>query len=459
MKKTITIFTTVCCLLATFWANAQERYEEEIFTEVSVTHNVVYGVNGTLLYLSDNDGHIKSENLLMDIYEPVGDTQEERPVVLVFHTGNFLPPVLNGQIAGTKYDSSSVEICTQLAKRGFTAASVTYRLGWNPLAASQPEKALGLIQAAYRGVQDGRAAVRFFRDSYENGNPYKIDPSRITAWGNGTGGYITLAMAGLSDYSEIVETTHPPGKFLLDVDSNGVGETPMVVEMFHGDIEGKVLTIVPVDGFGLLAGDTSNHANHVNYSSDIHLCMNVGGALGDISWLDDNIVPMITVQSPYDQFAPYDDDILTVPTTGDPIVQVQGAKKIGEWMENNGINQPWKDQGFDDAVTMEAIDFSMPHGMHPFYEGIYPFYNPPNSFMQDEGVVINWWDPQHYYSAYKCLHGPSLESMPPFDRRSIWQHQFSSGRTFYQRRYVSGKSQSQHRKNHGFFHSPSLCSS
>ena len=98
----------------------------------------------------------------MDVYQPSGDTETSRPLVLVFHTGNFLPNVLNGQISGTKKDSSVVEICTQLARRGYVAASVDYRVGWNPLASTQPERALGLIQAAYRGLQDGRNAIRYF---------------------------------------------------------------------------------------------------------------------------------------------------------------------------------------------------------------------------------------------------------------------------------------------------------
>ena len=48
-----------------------------------------------------------------DIYEPVGDTLTNRPVIIVSHTGSFLPPVANGQPTGSIKDSSIVEQCNR----------------------------------------------------------------------------------------------------------------------------------------------------------------------------------------------------------------------------------------------------------------------------------------------------------------------------------------------------------
>ena len=189
---------------------AQERYLDEVFTDVTVTPNVQYGLNGTILFFSQV-GEIVPENLYMDIYEPAGDTEVDRPVVLVFHTGNFLPNVTNGQIPGTRQDNSVVEFCTQLARRGYVTAAVSYRLGWNPLAQTQPVRALGLIQAAYRGVQDGRNAIRFIKSEADT---YGIDVNNVSVLGLGTGGYLTLGLVGLSDYNEILTTTNGQGKFL-----------------------------------------------------------------------------------------------------------------------------------------------------------------------------------------------------------------------------------------------------
>jgi dienelactone hydrolase len=67
----------------------------------------------------------------MDVYEPSGDTASVRPLVLVLHTGSFLPAVMNGQPTGGRKDSAVVEMCTRFAKKGYVAAAVSYRLGWN----------------------------------------------------------------------------------------------------------------------------------------------------------------------------------------------------------------------------------------------------------------------------------------------------------------------------------------
>lgn len=393
MKRTNTLVLLFTFIFACQVGIAQEnRYLQEVFDDVVVTPDVTYGVNATILAITQV-GELIPEELKMDIYEPANDNVAERPLVLVFHTGNFLPPVTNGQIAGSRTDSSAVEICTRLAKHGYVAASVTYRLGWNPLAPTQPERALGLIQAAYRGIQDGRTAIRYFKKTAaEDGNPYGVDTERITTFGLGTGGYLVLGLVGVTDYLEIPTTTNPPGKFLLDLNGDMIPETPMVVEAYHGDIEGKVLTVAPDDAFGFPAGDTSNYVNWPEYSSDFQLCTNVGGALGDISWLEEGDPPIISVQSAFDFFAPYDDAVLIVPTTGDPIVQVQGSFAVAQRQDELGNNQVFIDAGIDDVYTDQAIANSAT-AMHDYFEALYPVTNLPNGNGIDEGVIINWWDP------------------------------------------------------------------
>ncbi len=385
MKRIITIFSA---LLLVAQVGTAQKFLTEVFSEVEITRDVTYGVNATVLAFGQVGQAIPQE-LKMDVYEPVADDAEVRPLVLVFHTGNFLPAVTNGGITGTKVDSSVVEICTRLAKSGYTAASVDYRLGWNPLAASQPQRALGLIQAAYRGVQDGRTAVRYFKKNFtEDGNEFKVDTSRITAFGVGTGGYLVLGMAGLTNYTDIITTTNGPGKFLLSVEPL----IPMVVQAYHGDIEGKVLTIAPDASFGLPAGDTTNYVNLPDYSSDFQLTAHIGGALGDISWLKAGGQPIISIQSAFDIFAPYDDATLIVPTTGDPIVRVQGALAIARRQNELDNNQVFIDANIDDSFTDAAIANSAT-AMHDYYEALYPVTNPPNSIGLDEGTVIDWWEP------------------------------------------------------------------
>jgi carboxylesterase type B len=112
---------------------------------------------------------------VMDIYTPSGDTESSRPLIVYMHTGNFLPPLLNGSALGTKTDNQAVEICSRFARMGYVVASIDYRLGWNPTAATQAERTYQLINAAYRGVQDARTAVRYFRmNAAEMGNEYGV---------------------------------------------------------------------------------------------------------------------------------------------------------------------------------------------------------------------------------------------------------------------------------------------
>ncbi|MEZ4895822.1 MAG: T9SS type A sorting domain-containing protein [Saprospiraceae bacterium] len=320
--------------------NAQ-RYLSPVFESVNVASDAPYGVNYTVLYYS-TVGKTVPEILKMDIYAPQGDSITERPLVLLFHTGNFLPQGLNGGVTGVKTDSTPVEIATRLAKMGYVAASCDYRLGWNPLAATQEERTNTLINAAYRGVQDARTAIRFFRASYEQGNPYGIDTSKIVLWGVGTGGYITLAAATLDKYTDVLIP-----KFIgSDVTGDGQPD-PMVIEPINGDIYGTSYGILPT------TNDTFCIPNHQGYSSDFNLCVNLGGALGDTSWLDAGDPAMIGIQVPTDPFAPYKENILIVPTTGEQVVEVQGSYLAIQKADALGNNQAMIDANIDDPITQE----------------------------------------------------------------------------------------------------------
>ena len=159
MKKFLTLALS---FLAFSQLDAQVRYLNEVFTDVNVTTDVVYGTNVTVLPLLQG-APPAAQPLVCDIYEPAGDTEVDRPLMIYIHTGNFLPQYLNGSAVGTKSDSVAVELCSRYAKMGYVVASIDYRLGWNPLAATQSGRTYQLIDAAYRGVPGcARTAVRFF---------------------------------------------------------------------------------------------------------------------------------------------------------------------------------------------------------------------------------------------------------------------------------------------------------
>jgi acetyl esterase/lipase len=384
---------TCFCFLSSLSLLAQEgRYLNEVFTDVEVTSNVPYGANFSVLAVPVIGTTFKQQ-LVMDVYQPMGDTATGRPLVIVLHTGNFLPIQTNGGVTGEKTDSAVVEVCKRLARMGYVAASADYRLGWNPLAQTQPERALGLINAAYRGVQDARTCVRFFkRDFVEFGDNYRIDTGKIVMWGQGTGGYISLAAATLDSYNKIPITTMPPGKFLTDLNGDNVPD-PMVIEPFNGDIYGaSIVGLSP--GGAVPAGDTLALPNHPGYSSDFKLTVNMGGALADISWLDENSPAVISYQVVNDQFAPYESAILIVPTTNDPIVEVQGSLPTVTKANELGLNEAFKD--VDGDIFTEAAKSASATAGHDYQNGLYPFNIPLNILGRADGSPWNWWSPEKW---------------------------------------------------------------
>jgi hypothetical protein len=377
MKKIWTIIAAFC--LVTTASYAQERYVDEIFTGVTVSQNVVYGQNYTVLTVPVT-GSTSLQPLVMDFYEPTGDTEAERPLVLLMHSGNFLPNPQNGSTTGTKRDSFVVEVASRLARMGYVVAVPDYRLGWNPLAQSQEERAQGLIQAAYHGVQDTRTCIRYFKKDYAtNGNSYGVDTSKITVFGQGTGGYISLATATIDNYNEILLP-----KFIA---SNGF---PMVVQSIHGDIYGTSTGVVPVGLGSPIDGDTLCIPNHVGYSSDFQLCVNVGGALGDTSWLDAGAPAMISFQCTKDPFAPYVEDILIVPTTGDLIVEVQGALLVQQKANALGNNDVMKSAFYNDPYTTAA------NAINDGKEGLFPLLRPTWPGGIEEGAPWEWWSSAYW---------------------------------------------------------------
>lgn len=321
-----------------------QRYLSPVFDDVTVTADVTYGVNATVLLLSQF-GEAVPQELVMDVYEPTGDDEVARPLVVIMHTGNFLPPTVNGGCTGTFRDATAVDLATRLAKMGYVVASAEYRLGWNPIADTQTERIFGIINAAYRGVQDSRTAIRYFKKTAaEDGNPFRVDTDKIVLWGIGTGGYISLASATIDT---ITDTQIP--KFAAQV-APGVF-IPMVNEPINGNVDGTTVGIVPPGFEAILPfppGDTLNYPNHIGYDSEFQMSVNLGGALGDTSWIDANDVPTISFHVPTDPFAPCDYGLVLVPEVLLTVVDVAGSCAVQPIMVDEGTNA--------------AIEASAPYG-------------------------------------------------------------------------------------------------
>lgn len=377
MKKLIHYLLSGLLLALFLPSQAQNRYLDQIFTQVSVTP-AIYGSNFTVLTISTT-GHTARQPLVMDVYQPVGDTEVARPLIIYCHTGNFLPwlnpatgVTINGACGGTKNDPGAVETCTRLAKMGYVVASIDYRLGWRPDLLQEIQRRFTLINAAYRGVQDARTCIRFFRKSVaESGNPFKIDPNKIAIWGQGTGGYLSLNTAALDKYSEII-TTSEPGKFMLNA------TTPMVIEAYNGDPYGVQTTPGIVDALygavtGFPVGDTLYVPNHIGYSSDFNLAINMGGALGDKAWLDANTPPILSFHVPLDPFAPCGDGTVIVPGFNFAVVNVTGSCGVQPIMDGLNNNDVFEQPGLlSDNLSTYA------RTINNNTEAFYPLFRAPD---------------------------------------------------------------------------------
>ncbi|PHI21674.1 hypothetical protein CEQ90_02365 [Lewinellaceae bacterium SD302] len=313
MQRITTSFFTLLLLLAVTSLSAQTRYLDEIF-DVTGPTTETYATNLSFGLMFQPD------ELECNIYEPANeDSDQLRPVVVLWPTGNFLPAYLNQGPYGTQLDSANVTTLRKLAARGYVGIHAEYRFGWLPGADDQVTRTETLLKAAYRGGQDAHAMARWLRMTVaEEGNPYQIDTNRIVFWGFGTGGYVALTHAFLDDVDELIPNIQfydDEGNLLIDEaeDSNPQGTTATMFNM----------------------------VNTPGYNSDVAMSLNSGGALGDPAWIDGGgNEPIVIGHHHYtDFFAPYNVGTVIVPTTGETVVSgVAGTRRVVELANESGLN-------------------------------------------------------------------------------------------------------------------------
>lgn len=416
MKRILHFASAMTALLLTSGAMAQVRYLDEVFTgtQVTVTPDVIYGTNIDFLtsdlsnpalfgpevvqlqtlvstqqpipapFFDPTDAStvVKVTNLRMDIYQPDQsvDTETARPLVVYLHTGNALPPPINGSPNGTRKDSCAVEVCSRMARRGYVAVSMGFRGGWNPLAATEEERRGQLLNAIYREIHDVRQCVRTVK---ADAATYKIDPTKIILIGEGTGGYVSLATSILDKPEELFVEKFRPDPFdptVSYIDTTLVGN----LEGFNGQ-----LTLYRPNG----------------QNSDIHFCVNMGGAMADTTWLEPGDVPMVSFHTVFDPFAPFTYGIVIVPTTGGPVVDVPGSNYFMQFVNDYGNNDSfatlpggdvWTDvararYGTTQVHTGSSVAINTNvEGLFPVVTTDWPAANPQFS---EEASPWQWWDP------------------------------------------------------------------
>jgi hypothetical protein len=335
MKKTLLPF--VLSLLAMTSAFGQnQRFINEVFTTLDIDTGIVYSQNYSVIAAGDGVPYVltgsipQAPPLAFDFYQPLNDTMAERPLIIMLHTGTFLPIIYNGNPTGSRFDFATSQICQSYAKRGYVVANLEYRLGWNPLAPTQADRAASLMKAVYRAIQDTKSAVRYFRKDYENGNTFGIDTSKIILCGQGSGGWVALGYASID---KLIEIQLP--KF-LDAEAN-----PLVDPADIGDWDG--------------IGGTNNVESNIGYSNNVHMVLSMGGGMGDLSWLEAGDVPMVAVHCPTDPVATFTTGDVSVAQIGIVTTDISGGydvlKKANQ-LGNNTIMNPVNDG--NDPYTLAA---------------------------------------------------------------------------------------------------------
>ena len=362
MKK---ITFLLCTLLFSVTVVAQ-RYTTEIFNdnEIIVSSDVSYGVNFNPYIDSALLGGTNLQPLQADFYmpSPAVDTVTNRPVVIVWHTGSFLPKGINGSPLGTRQDSAVVEMCSRFAKMGYVSIAASYRLGWLANSTNLDVRRGSNLLAVYYSIQDAKALVRFLNLTGGMNNPFGID-ARITAMvGQGSGGYLTFAYATIDKHSEVAG----PNKFKYQ-DSTGIFGQPVlpgdpyVDTSIVGDIDGFGAEVVVTgqNTLGLPTMDYSspgrNYINHPGMPDDILMTINMGGAMGDGAWLEQGDVPMLSIHSKFDFFAPYDTGMVYVPIGAQffAVVSVTGSYGAIKAANAFGNNDVFLDENYTDAVWVD----------------------------------------------------------------------------------------------------------
>ena len=424
MKLKLQSLLFLCFFLTTI-SFSQTRYLDEVFCDLEMETDIVYGNNVSVLPLLQG-GAPGAEDLEMDVYMPAGDTATDRPVVIILHTGSFLPAVANGQATGDKTDNATIAQCEAFAKKGYVAIAMNYRLGWNPISENEDVRRSTLIQAAYRGLQDVRTCVRYLRKSIaEDGNPYGIT-DKFAVGGLGTGGYLSLCAASLWDYEE--ELLLP--KFLdtsQDIDGDGVNDAvPYIIPEFFGNLEGTDTGILPgldADGDGVfdITDIPMSLPNHPGYSSEIDMAFNIGGAIPDSSWVDQGEVPLASMQCWNEVFAPYGVGNIMVPTTGAIVVEGMGSLVVQQMATEFGNNDVFAD------LSLELNDSWYGNGNgndnaatagHDPLPGLFPIVTPePSSDMtpcgpyEIQGSPWDWWDNELYGAIADAYQGTAPGTM------------------------------------------------
>ena len=220
------------------------RYVDDLYSEVNTTLDIKYGANAALVGTS--------QDLYLDVYEPAGDSESNRSLLLLAHGGAF--------VTGTK--TQIRDLCIAYAKKGYVVASMGYRLINDQTISDSVAYSEGVVLT----LADMRAAIRFMRNDALNDNTYNIDPNMIIIGGVSAGAVMAMNV-GFYDQNDPAT----PDYLQEHLDNNGG---------FEGD------------------------SNDINVSSEVQGIISFSGSLFRDKWIDSNDPPIFMVHDENDPVVP-----------------------------------------------------------------------------------------------------------------------------------------------------------
>jgi hypothetical protein len=298
MKKLLPVLlllTTSFTLTAQFSVTncGNGRYINDVFPNVTKTSDLIFGNNTTTDY---STGTVYNQTLRLDFYEPTGDVAVQRPLIILAFGGAF--------ITGQRTDMDS--ICIALAKKGYAAATIDYRLIYPSVAnyfVVGTSSSL-LIDEVIKASADMKAAIRFFKRDAATTKTYRIDTTKIILGGASSG-----AIAA-------VQTAY----------SASVNENPGVTTAYNnnGGFEGNTDLPAP------------NNLRPTYTATGIAGVLNIAGAVLDTNLIDANEPPIYSAQGSADEVVPYNYGQLSFNGTPVPLF-VYGSNLITTRAKNIGL--------------------------------------------------------------------------------------------------------------------------
>lgn len=318
MKKMFCVLIISLGLSTPLHSQSAIRYIDSTFTEVQTYTNQVYASAPQLTVPYLGESSTTSVDLTIHIFEPLGDTLKQRPMLVCFHGGGF--------VSGNKEHDDMIEFCKIFARKGYVTATAQYRLGMNLLSNTSGERAV------YRAIQDSRALLRYLR---ENAVALKISPDHIYILGSSAGAFMALHNVFLNK-----ETERPAGTYLIN-------------------------NFPPTTNNGPDLGSLDAIGSYQTQNSQANGIVSLWGALQDTSLIEaaDPNIPVLLIHGTADAIVPFG---LGSPFQAPTLTATYGSQTIDKRMT---------------SLSYQHETYFVPGEGHEFYGVVNRNWNPaPNQY-------------------------------------------------------------------------------